>query len=407
MMTRTLTVLVAAITVSALCHSAVGAVPNSIEPQKPMATVEDLPRDARLALYEAQVKIEEGKLDRAADILARWAAEHEQKDDSYLIRYQLAGLYAQIDRPEDALVNFERTVALEPRYAAGWIGVGETAYRLQKYDRAAEALQRGYDQSAQPRPEVLYFSAAARILAGDAAGAIAPLERLTSGDLGEPRFEWYRGLVSACVQAKDADRGKRAVDALIARHGDNPDAWSLVFQYAAGMGDYRQAAVALTAKSYLKPLTRQEQIQLGDLCAAIDAPAAAAQWYVQATADSASAREAERLATAFLASHQLAQARTVLERSVATTPTYKLWSLLGDLNVMEKNYASGYEAFAQCAKLSPDQGRPYLLMGYCALETGRVDEAVASLTIASSHEDLAERAQALLRRVEKAKTATP
>ena len=380
---------------------------DSVPEPKPLATVEDLPHDARLALYEAQLRIEEGKVDQAAERLAKWCGDRAGKDDSYLIRYQLASLYSQLDRPDDAHANFERTVALESRYAPAWIGLGETAYRLQQYSRAAEALERGFGLLDSPRPEVLYFAAAARVLAGDAARAIAPLEELTGGRYGEPRFEWYRGLVSACIQAKDGERGQRAVDGLIDRFGDNPEAWNLMFQYAAGFGDYQQAAVALSAKSYLKPLTRQEQIQLGDLYSAIDAPAAAAEWYARATADSASTREAERLATAYLASHQLGEARGVLERSVATAPTYRLWSLLGDLNVMEKRYADGYQAFSQCARLSPEEGRPYLLMGYCALEAGRFDDAVASLAAAASHDDLAERAQALLRRAEKARTATP
>lgn len=372
-----------------------------------IGSIELLPRDAKLALFEAQQQLEGGDSDKACEILGKYVRDHAKKDDSFIMRYHYASMLVQVDRREEALAEYEKVVALEPRYDAGWLGLGETAYGLGQFQRAAEALQKGYDVSTDKRPDVLYYSAAARLLAGDAAGAIPTLEALASGQHGEAKFEWHRGLVSACLQADEPERGRTAVDRMLEKFGNNPDAWYLAFQFSASVSDYHQAAVSLTVVGYLRPLTRQEQLQLGDLYAAIEAPAAAAGYYSAATQDTASAGEIERVASAYLASYQSEEALEVLENGIRGEPTFRLWSLLGDLHVMENRYDQAEKAFAECVRLSPTEARPHLMLGYCMLELNRPDDAIVELTAAAADEEWAERAQMLIRRAQIMRAAPP
>jgi tetratricopeptide (TPR) repeat protein len=368
--------------------------------EKPVATLEDLPRDAKLALFESQQLLEKGENAKAVEMLGKYVRSHEKKDDHFLVRYQYATMLVQVDRREDALKEYQRVVKLEPRYEAGWLGLGETAYGLGQYELAADALTRGYELSTEKRPDLLYYVAAARLLGGDVTKALPVLEELTSGKHGAPKFEWYRGLVSACLQAEDADRGLLAVNSMLEKHAGNVDAWYLAFQYYASVSNYRQAAVSLTIVSYMRPLTRQEQLQLGDLYAAVDAPAAAAEHYATATRDSASAGEIERVASAYLASYQHDLALKVLDEGLKSQPTFQLWSLLGDLQVMEKRFPEAYRAFTECAKLSPEKARPHLMLGYCALELNDPELAIEHLSKAAVDEEYAERAQMLIQRAQ-------
>jgi predicted Zn-dependent protease len=377
------------------------------EAKKPIGSIDDLPREAKLALFEAQQQLEAGNNQRAVDILAKYVHDHAKKDDNFVMRYQYASMLVQVDRREEALAEYERVVVLEPRYDAGWLGLGETAYGLGQYQRAADALRKGYETSAEKRPDVLYYAAAAQLLAGDAKGAVPTLEDLVSGKHGTPKFEWYRGLVSACLQAGEPERGKKAVDQMLERFGDNPDAWYLSFQFAASVSDYHQAAVSLTVVGHLRPLTRQEQLQLGDLYAAIEAPAAAAGYYSSATEDTASAGEIERVASAYLASYQSEEALKILEAGIHSGPTFRLWSLLGDLHVMESRYAQAEAAFKECTLLNPDEPRPHLMLGYCMIELNRPDDALVELTIAAASEEWVERAQMLIRRAQIMRAAPP
>jgi tetratricopeptide (TPR) repeat protein len=372
----------------------------SARTEKPIQTLEDLPRDARLALFDAQQLMEKGQNDKAVEALAKYVKNHEGKDDNFLVRYQYASMLVQADKRADALQEYERVVQLEPRYDDGWLGLGETAYGLGDFKRAAEALQKGYDLSTEKRPELLYYAAAARLQSGDSAGALPMLEDLTSGQHGAPKFEWYRGLVSGCLQADDKDRGQRAVNAMLDKFQSNPDAWYLAFQYYASMANYQQAAVSLTVVGYLRPLTRQEHMQLGDLYSAIDSPSAAADHYTFATRDSASATEAERVASAFMASYQPDSALVVINKSIGKEPTYKLWSLLGDLQVMEKHFDEAYKAFTECTMLSPSEPRPYMMLGYCALELNKPDLAMTHLAVVADNEEYRERVEMLIQRAQ-------
>jgi tetratricopeptide (TPR) repeat protein len=373
---------------------------KSARQEKPLGSIEDLPRDAKLALFDSQQLLEKGETQKAVDQLGKYVHSHEKKDDNYVVRYQYAAMLMQVDKREDALKEYERVVQLEPRYDAGWMGIGETAYGLGQYAKAADALMKGYDLSTDKRPEVLYYAAAARLLAGDPKSALPLLEDLTSGKHGAPKFEWYRGLVSGCLQAQDAERGKSAVDAMLEKFPNNPDAWYLSFQYYASVSDYRQAAVSMTILGYLRPLTRQEQLQLGDLYAAVEAPAVAAEHYAIATQDSASSSELERVASAYLASYQSDRALTILNEGLKKQPTFQLWSLLGDLQVMEKRFDEAYKAFDQCVKLDPDKPRPYLMLGYCALELNDPDKAMEYLNKIADNEEFKDRVKMLIQRAQ-------
>ena len=367
--------------------------------EKPIETLEDLPRDARMALFEAQQHMEKGENDKAVESLAKYIKAH-QKDAHFLVRYQYAGMLVQVDKRAEAVKEYEKVVALEPRYDEGWLALGETAYGLGDFKRAAEALQKGYDLSTEKRPELLYYAAAARLQSGDTAGALPMLEELTSGKHGAPKFEWYRGLVSGCLQAEDKDRGQRAVNAMLEKYPSNADAHYLAFQFYASTSNYQQAAVALTVVGYLRPLTGQEHKQLGDLYSAIDSPAAAAEHYNVAVRDSSSGADPERIASAYMASFQPDSALVVLNKNLSEAPTFQLWSLLGDLQVMEKHFDDAYKAFSECVKLSPDKPRPYMMLGYCALEMNQPDLAMTHLTVAAASEEYGERAQMLIQRAQ-------
>lgn len=360
-------------------------------------SMDDLPRDTRMALFEAQQYVQGVNYSGAVNSLEEYLSEHPG-EDNFWMRFFLGDYYTHLEEDEKAFDQLEKCVALEPRFAQGWLKLGEVAYSLQRYGRAGEAILRGFDLDEEKRPELLYFSGASYILAEQPAKALPVLDRLIGGDFGEPRLEWYRAAISAAIETQELDEGRATVDRMLATFAEDPDAWYLAFQYEASVSDYEQAAVALTVVGYLRPLSRQEQIQLGDLYSAIDIPVVAGEYYRSAVADSASARDVERLASAYIASYNQEDALAVLTRAVREEPTARLYSLLGDLQFMRKDYDASYDAFAQCTRLDAEEGRAFLMMGYCAMELERNEDAVASLERALAFEDVADRAQSLLER---------
>jgi tetratricopeptide (TPR) repeat protein len=363
----------------------------------PIQEIGDLPRNIRITLFSAQEQVQGVNYPGAVKILREFMADNPDNDHFWL-RFFLGDYLSHLEKVDEACAELEKCVAMEPRFTEAWLKLGELSYSLERYPRAAEAILEGFELSEEKRPELLYFGAASYILAQQSEKALPVLEQLLTGEYGEPRLEWYRAMISASIDAGAIDRGRDAVAGLLEHFGSNPDAWYLAFQFAASIQDYEQAAVALTVTGYLRPLNRQERIQLGDLYSVIDVPVVAGDYYQEAMADSASAREIERLASAHIAAHNQDEALAVLTRAVREEPTARLYSLLGDLQFMRKDYAASYDAFEQCVRMDPQEGRAYLMMGYCAMELERNHDAVDNLERALAFEDVAERAQSLLER---------
>jgi hypothetical protein len=366
---------------------------------KPIDAISDVPRKARLALFQAYEARGEGDYEKSSQILLDFL-ERNPGDDHFVLRYQLGNSMSQTHSLEEQLEQYQKCVELEPRYAKGWMSLGEVAYNVGNYSLAAEALANGFRLSSEKKSQVLYYSAAAYVMAEQPGKATPLLEELVSGKWGAPKLEWYKALVSAALQTGDTEVGERAVDGLIANFGNDPDAWTLAFQYAAGTADYHQAAVALQIKSYLTPLTREEQMQLGDLYAAIGVPKEASENYSTALEDGADTKELERLASAYLAAHDTEGALNTLTRALEKEPTPRLWSLFGDLNFMERKYEEACQAYKNSAELDAEDGRAYLMMAYCAMEIGNKDEAVAQLQLASNFPKQKSKAKEILSKID-------
>jgi tetratricopeptide (TPR) repeat protein len=366
---------------------------------KPIDSIADVPRKARLALFQAYEVRGEGDFQQSSKILLDFL-ERNPDDDHFLIRYHLANSMTQTHSLEDQLEHYRRCVELEPRFDKGWMSLGEVAYNLREYALAAEALANGFRLGSEKKAQVLYYAAAAYVMAEQPGNAVPLLEELVSGKWGPPKMDYYKALVSAAIQLEDTETGERAVQRMLDAYSDDPDAWTLAFQYAASVGDYRQAAVALKVKSYIVPLTREEQIRLGDLYSLIEVPGEASVNYETAMSGDAKTKELERLASSYLAAHDTKAAMRTLNRALEREPTARLWSLYGDLNFMEKNYDVAYRAYQNSAEIDPEEGRAYLMMAYCAMENGDKDEVSTQLKMAAEYPEQETKAREILDKID-------
>lgn len=364
---------------------------------------DDVPGRARLAMVKASAARDGGRLDEAVDMLLA-IVEERPGDDHPLLRYHLGNTLMLADREAEAVTHFTAAVAAEPAFGAAWLGLGQAAYAVEDYATAGDALERAYRHDEDPDPTLLYYAGASLLLAADPAGGARVLEDLVSGAHGPPELDWYRALVSACVDLDDHARGDRAVRSLLAAHPDASEAWRLAFQHAASHGDNLAAAVALRVKSHLAPLDATETVQLADLYRLLDVPVLAGELYASVLDDAAEPEDFERLVATHLAAHDGTAARRVLDAALAEAPTARLWSLLGDLASLEEDYATGRDAFAAAAEMDPDDGRAALMLGWCLLELDESDEAVRHLERARGFPDQAEAADSLLRQARRSDT---
>jgi tetratricopeptide (TPR) repeat protein len=374
--------------------------------QRVIETGSDLSSGGQRVLFQARGRQEREDFAGAAEVVVKYLEGKPDREHG-LLRFNLAVSYLGLADDEQALANLRLAVKAEPDFARAWLRLGEIAYSTGSYAEAAEAFARGHDLSPEKYPEVLYYSGAAWLLADRPERALETMEGLLTGNEDAAPVDWYQVLIAAAIGAEQPQRASRWVDSLLDRHTGDPASWDLAYRFATGIEDYRQAAVCLTVTGYLRPLTRSELFQLGDLYSVIEVPLQAARYYEKALAlparegveSSRRAEQQERLASAWLAAQENERARDVLNTALAEAPSTRLYALLGDLEYMAGNRAAALAAFARCTEQDPDYGRGWLMMGYCALELDRPEEARRYLDRAAEFPDQAASARGLMGRL--------
>ena len=369
--------------------------------QNKIESGDELSPRAKKVLFSCRTRQDDGRHAEAAKVMNEWITGHPGQLH-HLLYFNLAVSQLDLGQPTEALDNLERSVAQEPRFSRGWLRLGETAYEQQNYARAAEAFLLGHDLMCEKRPEIRYYSAVAWLLAQQPEKALVGLESLLQDHGAIATLDWYQALVAAASETGKFADARPWVDHCLTENESDPKAWYLAYQFAATAEDYRQAAVWLTVVGHLRPLARDEFLQLGDLYAGSGVPLQAARYYQQALQYPENEPDADdylRLASAWMAAHQMDEARSVLDKALAAGPTVKLLALLGDLNYSEEKFADAREAFAQCVTMDPEYGRGWLMSGYCSLELGENRKARHSLERAKVFSGQGKAATELLRRI--------
>lgn len=365
-----------------------------------------VPRLTRKLVFRAVAKAKRGEHAEAAELLSSHLEAHPDQEHA-LVRYHLARSYDALEQYEDARREYGRAVELEPRLDAAWFGLGHVEYNLGHYGSSGVAFQRAFERALDPQPETLYFAAAGFMLEEDYASAAPLLDELCSGNWGTPRHDWYAQLASCALALEQPELARGHLDRYLQVQPDNHEAWFLQYQFEVGQKNYRDAAVDLTIVGYLRELTPREQRVLGDLYNVSSVPALASRRYRAAMQgeDVPQAEDYERLVSAYVASHDLDAALQTLEDGLASDPTPRLWSLLGDIHYLRQDYEGAITAFTELAELDPGAGRPALMIGYCHMELGNRGLAIQSLVAAAKFEDQEDLAVRLLQRARKMKKA--
>ena len=362
---------------------------------------QDLSMRATRVLYEAQQLIDRKEYDKAARILEKFIEKHPKQDHCF-VEFTLGNALYFTGKKEACLSHYQAAAKMDPAYGPVWVNLGQVAYDLKQYGLAADALTRGFalTEEEEQNPDLLYYAAVAHIMDGHKEKAAPILEALVSGEHGDPDKEWFQALLNIYLDLDREQQAERLLQRMMERYGDEPETWRLAYRFEANRQNYKMAAVALTIYGYLKPLAREEAILLADLYATIKVPVLACAYYENAFASEASPEEYERLASAYMAAHKTGDARKTLAKALTRKPTPSLWSLVGDLNYMEEDFEGAYHAFEESARLDPRDGRAYLMMGYCALQTHKKKQAADALQKAQGFPKQRKLAKQLLKHVD-------
>ena len=390
-----------------ICIPSVATAQTEQELRKEQEAIESgdgLSARGKKALFRARGKQDDGEFEEAASIMAEWLDGDPGRAHPLLL-FNLALSHFALDLDRLAYEDLSQAVELEPRYGRGWLRLGEAAYGLEKYTEAGEAFWKAYELTPEHTPEILYYAGVSLLMGKEPERALGALEKLLDGHRDGADLDWYQALISAGIEAGRPGVVEPFVDRLLEDNPSEAKAWELSYQFAIGREDYKAAATSLTVAGYLRPLGHDEVVQLGDLYAIISVPVQAARYYEEAMnmppadVEAGRAHEFERLASAWLGAHDHDRARATLKTALAEKETVGLWSLLGDLEYLDGEFVAALTAFGSACDLDQDFGRGWLMMGYCAIELGRENEARRHLNKAAEFPGVEANARNLLGRV--------
>ena len=380
--------------------------PDLRQEQAAIESGEGLSARAKKALFRARSRQDEGDFKESAQIMSGFLEGQPDREHPLLL-FNLALSHFALEQNSLAYNDLTKAVELEPRYGRAWLRLGEAAYNLEKFAEAGEAFTKAYELTPEHTPEILYYAGVSLLTGGQPERAVTVLVRLLEEHREGADLDWYQALISAGSEAGQAGPVAPLLDHLLADYASVPRAWELAYGFAAAREDYRKAAVYLTVTGYLRPLTRDECVQLGDIYAVISIPLQAARYYEKAmvmpesgeSVEAGRAGEFERLASAWLGAHDHARARGALQTAISEKETVGLWSLLGDLEYLDQDFEAALKAFGRACDLDQDFGRGWLMMGYCAIELDRQGEARRHLNKAATYPGTEASARSLLGRV--------
>jgi len=352
----------------------------------------------RKAVYGAQQAMEKQDYGKAEEYLDKYVQKYPQKPH-YLVEFILGNTLALMGKEREALSHYKTSAHLYPDYAAIWQNMGKVFFDLKQYEQAGDCLLKAYETDEKKNPSALYNVAAFYIMAGKEKKALPHLKYLSSGKTGPPKQQWLEALLKVYMDLQLKEKAFEVIHRLLEQNGNDPRWWKLLAQLHLQENDYKKAVTALTIYSYLGSISREDIMLLGDLTNAIGIPLKAAEYYERALSLSNNPAGYEKLASAYITACKMSNAIDALNRALKEKPTSKLWFMMGQVLYEREEFDKAYTAFDQSARLNLKDGRPHLMMGYCALQMDNNEMAVKALHKATPFPRQRKMAKKLLRQL--------
>ena len=227
------------------------------------AASDPLPPEARRALHEAHVLMDQEDFARAAAVLKAYMAEAGENAPSEAWLSLGGALYESGDVKEAARV-FLRGHAAYPAAPLLCLNAGVALYELERFAQAAPLLEKAYGLQDEARPEWLYQAGTAYYQEKDFGNSARVMLRLLDG-APAPRKEWIRLAVHALLESGRTVRAEGLLIDYLTRSPGEADYWQLLAKLYLEREQYDRAGAALEICYRIKTPSTSEMERLAAL----------------------------------------------------------------------------------------------------------------------------------------------
>ncbi len=387
-------------------------------------TTEKLPLPALMVLNKVSPLLAGEAYDQAEETLlafqgrSKTAFDAESPDPKGYyhpeIYFALGNCYLLQSRYDAAAEAYQRTLARDPDHSFAWLHLARVHYETNQYADAGRCFEQAYETDPEKKPEILYYSAAARTMAGRYEEAIGIFERLLARHSDAFLPEWREQLVHALLAADRPRDALPHIKALINVYtGEAKTRWQeiLLYQYLQlemitealdmaldltreapekaawwkalvhiqlNAGQYEDALAAMIVYSYLSPLSMEEKTLLADLNLQLGIPVMAAPVYKNCLEEKPDTGMLKRLVISYRQLGDPEKGLDCIRDFCRDDPDAELMLLQGEILYALKRYEAAASVCRRAAKDDADAshaGRAWLMAGYAAWQSGDITAA--------------------------------
>ena len=414
--------------------------------QSIFAQTNDIPRPAAFVLKKAYDFLEKEEISKAINVLESFLGKGEKEITPggpdkkgyrhHLVHFTLGNCYLMADTPSKAVSHYNAAIKEKPDFSPAWLNLAKCNYELNKYKLAGVCFLKGYDTSAEKKPEILYYSAVSFTADEDYATALEVFGRLSTAHKDQVKLEWKENIVQAYLAIDQPLKALPLIEELSEKsRGDKKKQWQEVrlYQYMnlnmnlqaleytrlltreypvepkwwkalahlhLMENRYEKGLVALTVYGHLAPLTMEEKKLMAELNLTVGVPVQATRFYEEILSEAMDLKIVKKLAESYLYLHRHDEALQWVEKGLQKNVDEELLMLKGNLLYEKKKYNAAMEVFDSIPK-GTNSGHALLMLGYSAWNAGNLDKAKHAFQMATKYPQHQKTARKLLLQLEK------
>ena len=405
-----------------------------------------LPLPAQLVLAKVQTMIQAKEYPRAIETLQAFQArggptpDPGDKDPKGYhhaeIEFCLGNCYLMSDQYDNAAAAYQRALARDATHTFAWLNLANAHYEMDHHADAGHCFKEAYETSTEKKPEYLYYSAVAYLMADDYRQSIDVFDQLFALHSGSIKPEWKEHMVHALLAAEQPRRALPFIRELARIYtGDKQIQWQeiLLHQYMQldmqrealdlahrltrqtpalakwwkalahiqlNAEHYEDALMALTIYSFLTPLSMDEKKLLANLNLQLNIPVKAAPLYEACLKEKPDKRMLQQLAIAYRQMGKLETALAAIDAADPDSDDADIMLLKGELHYSLEQFEQAVEAYKKAARNKGRHvGRAWLMAGYAAWQLNDISTSKDAFAKAAKHRNQRKAANSALKQL--------
>jgi len=293
-----------------------------------------------------------------------------------------------------AVASFERSLAAgglpEAAQQDVRFNLAQLYVQVKRYDDAIDTFRVWFEAAEDPPASAYYLLAMTYVQKDEHAKALAPA-RLAVSKTAEPKEAWLQLLLSLLIEQEQFAEALPVASRLVARFPKKTH-WLQLSGVHSRLGQHREALGALEAAYEQGMLTSQDEVvRLAQLYLFNQVPYRGAEVLAEALRAkriAGSAETWELLANAWLQARERERARLALERAARLSSDGELWMRLAQVQLDQEQWAAARESLGAALRKGglKNPGQMQLLLGIANASEERWHEARAAFEAAQHHD---------------------